>query len=571
VVGGPFDWYVAKLPSPGHPVQACRRTITTETDPIAEQSSRPASRAHRAWLHARRQTAPLPAHVTRAIKPSPARAHAHDPATWLPVPDVSALPSLDALLESHDAHHAVFDPAVFDAPRCAAPKFDVPEFDVPEFDVPVFSPDVLDLAALEALVAPSPARAAPHDADAWLPLPDDLHLLPALDELIAPSPALRAAVVAEADAIVADASAAASAVVAPSPARAEPHDAAAWLPLPDPESLVPLAELTSSDAAPPRSRGWRRAATAAVRPRSLVLLLLVTATAVAVVRPSLDSDRKAVVGLAPISVTVDLDGTPTVVTTTTRTATALGRQLHVGKLVAVRQSPDRLAAGATVVFRTRRSGVLDVDGQLLPFDSPSRTVAELLVASHVSLEGEDTTSPSPDAVLVDGHPVKVIRVGAATKQRNEPIAFADETVNDPTIPIGQTRVIREGKAGVAVVTSRARIENGVEVGETVLSKVTTSEAISRQIGRGTKADWHWDALANCESGGKWNTVDGAGAQGYHGGIGIYQPNWVHYGGLEFAPNAGLATREEQIVIGQRIFDDYGWDAWGCANGALGWN
>ena len=38
----------------------------------------------------------------------------------------------------------------------------------------------------------------------------------------------------------------------------------------------------------------------------------------------------------------------------------------------------------------------------------------------------------------------------------------------------------------------------------------------------------------------------------------------HYGGLEFAPNAGLATREEQIIVGERIYDDYGWYAWGCA-------
>ncbi len=132
-------------------------------------------------------------------------------------------------------------------------------------------------------------------------------------------------------------------------------------------------------------------------------------------------------------------------------------------------------------------------------------------------------------------------------------------------------MITAGKNGAATVTWRERVENGVVVGRTMLSKVPTVEPVANVVGYGTKADWHWDALANCETGGKWNTIDPAGAQGYHGGLGIYQPNWVHYGGLQFAPNAGMATREEQIIIGQRIYNDYGWDAWGCANHTLGWN
>ena len=45
------------------------------------------------------------------------------------------------------------------------------------------------------------------------------------------------------------------------------------------------------------------------------------------------------------------------------------------------------------------------------------------------------------------------------------------------------------------------------------------------------------------------------ADGYDGGLGIYRGTWRRFGGLEFAPNAGLATREEQIIVGQRIYDE----------------
>jgi uncharacterized protein YabE (DUF348 family) len=277
-----------------------------------------------------------------------------------------------------------------------------------------------------------------------------------------------------------------------------------------------------------------------------------------------------VAGVAPFSVSVDLDGEIETVRTTAARPNALVRQLDVGKYVAVREAPRRLGDGSQLVLRTRKSGLLKVDGQTLTFDSPSLTVAELLAMYDVSLEGDDTTSPSPDAILADGAQVKVVRVGAATQQSTETIPFGEETVADPTIPIGETREITAGVEGIATITWRARIENGVEVGRTMLSKVTTTEPTSRVMGYGTQADWHWDALANCESGGRWSTVDG-GTPSYDGGLGILRENWRHYGGLQFAPNAGLATREEQIQVASRIHAEHGWDAWGCANGALGWN
>lgn len=509
------------------------QTDDRRADPIAEQSSRPANRAHRA-PHARRRTAPLPAHVTRAIRPSPARAEPHDATAWFPVPDPHALPSIDTLL-------------VVDDPD-------------PSFDV----------VALEALVSPTPARAEPHDAAAWLPLPGDLDDLPHVTELIAPSPEVQAAALAHAETVAARSMATLEAAVAPSPARAVPHTAAAWLPLPDPHTLAPLTELApADDGSTTRPRGLRRVGAGLWRPRSAVLLALVAATAFALLRSTGDPVPRAVAGVAPFSVTVDLDGRVETVRTTARGAAALGRQLDIGKYVAVREAPRRLGDGSRVVYRTRKSGLLQVDNQTLSFDSPSHTVAELLAVYDISLEGEDTTVPAPDAVLDDGARVKVVRVGAATQQTYEPIPFGEETIADSSIPIGETRLITPGREGVATVTWRARIENGVEVGRTMLSKVPTTEPTNAVWGYGTQADWHWDALANCESGGRWNTVD-RGTPAYDGGLGILRENWVHYGGLEFAPNAGLASREQQIIVGMRIYAEHGWDAWGCANNALNW-
>ena len=81
-----------------------------------------------------------------------------------------------------------------------------------------------------------PRRAEPHDASAWFPVPDP-HGLPSIEMLLEESRVADAEHRADAElidltAIEANLEAALEGLVSPSPARAEPHDAAAWLPLP---------------------------------------------------------------------------------------------------------------------------------------------------------------------------------------------------------------------------------------------------------------------------------------------------------------------------------------------------
>lgn len=548
-------------------------------------------------------------HVARAIGPSPARAEPHDASAWLPLPlDVQALPPIQVLLDGAGA--------IAPAPPVQAT------------DTTAEVPDTVgvDLVALEAIVAPSPARAAPHDASAWLPLPI-VDELPPVHELLAPTPEVQAAVVAEAEAVVQDALAAAEAVVAPSPARAEPHDPAAWLPLPIVDEL-PLVPELAPEAGPtgagaptrPFLPGRRRVRTAPAG-RAVFVILLVVATVMSAVwisrqltapagssvtlmvgaqRIRLRSEASTVGALLAarhvhlgtgdtvtpsrgtaladgihvdvnraFPVSVDLDGKVRTIRTTATSAAALGRQLKLGKLVAVRGNPGRLEAGASVQFRTRRAGTIEVDGQTIRFDSPSLTVAEILDKYHVTLVGDDFVTPAADTRLTDGTDVVVSRVGAQTTQTTEPFAFDEVQQPDPNLPIGQTREVQPGKDGVYTVTHRQKVENGAVLDDQIVSKVPTTPSQPHIVAYGTKADWHWDELARCESGGRWDTID-ANPDGYDGGLGIYVGTWRAFGGTEFAPRAGYATREQQIVVGMRIQAALGWDPWGCANNVLHW-
>ena len=74
----------------------------------------------------------------------------------------------------------------------------------------------------------------------------------------------------------------------------------------------------------------------------------------------------------------------------------------------------------------------------------------------------------------------------------------------------------------------------------------------------------WDGIARCETGGDWHADTG---NGRHGGLQLDRRTWTAYGGGEFAPQADAASREQQIVVGDRVRAEQGWDAWSsCAEG-----
>lgn len=68
----------------------------------------------------------------------------------------------------------------------------------------------------------------------------------------------------------------------------------------------------------------------------------------------------------------------------------------------------------------------------------------------------------------------------------------------------------------------------------------------------------WDRVAQCESGGRWNTNTG---NGYHGGLQFSPSTWRGFGGTEFAPSAHQASRAEQIAVAERVLAKQGWGAW----------
>ncbi|MDH6280818.1 hypothetical protein M2284_000710 [Rhodococcus sp. LBL1] len=108
-------------------------------------------------------------------------------------------------------------------------------------------------------------------------------------------------------------------------------------------------------------------------------------------------------------------------------------------------------------------------------------------------------------------------------------------------------------------------------GRTV-AKVAVTGAIMGVSGvafAGTAAaapDSDWDKLAQCEAGGNWGINTG---NGYHGGLQFSASTWNGFGGGEYAPTANQASREQQIVVAERVLAAQGWGAWPSCSSQLG--
>lgn len=79
---------------------------------------------------------------------------------------------------------------------------------------------------------------------------------------------------------------------------------------------------------------------------------------------------------------------------------------------------------------------------------------------------------------------------------------------------------------------------------------------------------NWDALAQCESGGRWNASTG---NGYYGGLQFSASTWAANGGTQYASTAAGATREQQIAVAERVLASQGAGAWPACTARTGWH
>ncbi len=194
------------------------------------------------------------------------------------------------------------------------------------------------------------------------------------------------------------------------------------------------------------------------------------------------------------------------------------------------------------------------------------TVGQLLAAG-APLQQDDKVVPPAWTPVVEGMQIVVTRIRVHNVAARMPLPAPLRRIQDPTINISRQVVEDPGTPGTQDVTFAVSTVNGVETGRRLVAHnvVTPARPSVQRVGAkpGTQVppvgdSATWDAMAACESSGKWAINTG---NGFYGGVQFNQNTWERHGGLRYAPRADLATREEQIAIAEVTRARQGWGAW----------
>ncbi len=191
--------------------------------------------------------------------------------------------------------------------------------------------------------------------------------------------------------------------------------------------------------------------------------------------------------LRSFPIDVEIDGTVTTLRTTVRTPAALRRELGISPSLVVTK-PGRLTAGSTIAFRTPHNVAVIADGKTIKAPrSTALDVAGLLTEHGIALGPRDEVEPAANTRLTNGMRVEVLRLADNQIAERVAVPFVTETRDDPNLPVGQTRTIQAGSAGLRrdlyQVTTRA---DGTVVTKRQIGSELLTPPVAQVIVKGTQ-------------------------------------------------------------------------------------
>jgi LysM repeat protein len=169
----------------------------------------------------------------------------------------------------------------------------------------------------------------------------------------------------------------------------------------------------------------------------------------------------------------------------------------------------------------------------------AQTSAQPAQEVRVTIQPGDTLSK-----IADAKSTTYIRIFNANEEIQDPnviypgksvrIPSAEEQLPDRPLPQAQPAVVYTPPAPVSQ-------ESYVAPAAPRVSQPAATNYVS--------GNTSWDHIAACESGGNWAINTG---NGYYGGLQFTQATWAGAGGLQYAPRADLATRDQQIAVASKL-------------------
>lgn len=205
------------------------------------------------------------------------------------------------------------------------------------------------------------------------------------------------------------------------------------------------------------------------------------------------------------------------------------------------------------------------------------TVADVLKERGIDVDADDVVMPALDTAVSKDMNIKVDKVDSREEKITEKFDEPATYIEDAEQLEGEETLVTPGTQGERTVTRKIVAVNGVETANEVVNEEIITPGVAATIKRGAKKPTTasaaavasgsvWDQLAQCESGGNWSINTG---NGFTGGLQFVDSTWLGLGGGVYAPQAYLATREQQIAIAEKVLAAQGWGAWPACTAKLG--
>lgn len=245
--------------------------------------------------------------------------------------------------------------------------------------------------------------------------------------------------------------------------------------------------------------------------------------------------------------------------------------MRADAFVSASRSREIPLSGLALQVRLPKTVLVFADGRPKVLTTTLPTVRDALVLAGVRLNPTDRLSASRTTPLRDQMTIRVTRIVGRTLVENLPIPYPTVRRTDPSMYVGDTKVLVPGRPGVVVRTFALSFVDGRLKTKQLRSQVRTAVPLTRVLAVGTKArppersssstgtgadGLNWDALARCESGGNPRAVSSTGK--YRG---LYQFSLTTWRGVGGSGDPIDASPAEQTYRAKILYNRSGRGQW----------
>ncbi len=175
----------------------------------------------------------------------------------------------------------------------------------------------------------------------------------------------------------------------------------------------------------------------------------------------------------PKHITLSLDGVAKTYETHAETVEEFLNEQNITVLehdLLTPQATTPLSESMTIQLQTSWAVPVLVDGQTKVVHTVKRDVAGVLKEAGITLRQQDKVQPALASTISKDTKITISRLDEKIVQVQQEVPFQEIRKADATLTKGQTRVLRKGKPGKAVLHYKVYLENGKEVSRKLVKR-----------------------------------------------------------------------------------------------------